>query len=100
MILQDRQGGLHDLAATLTIDSSLARQAVGVCCTRVAQPAKRDSMTARFVAQLGGSSGVGVGERTLALLCLGEIGRQNDLSAHHGLLEAVMAEFASDADEV
>ncbi|KAL1495813.1 hypothetical protein AB1Y20_016673 [Prymnesium parvum] len=73
-------------------------QAVGVCCTRVAAAAKRDAMTAQFVAQLRG--GASPAQRTLALMCLGEIGRQNDLSKHAALLEAITAEFASEADEV
>ena len=36
----------------------------------------------------------------LALLCLGEIGRANDLSAHAPLLDAVMAGFGAPSEEV
>ena len=77
---------------------SALSQAVAVCCTHAPEPALRDAMVAQFASQLGS---LDAGQPSvLALLCLGEIGRANDLSAHAQLLDAVMAGFGSSSEEV
>jgi len=77
---------------------STLSQAVGVCCTHSILAAKRVGMVAKFVAQLGTDGRVQ--QRMLALLCLGEIGRQNDLSAEANVIDAVTSEFASDDEDI
>ena len=52
-------------------------QLVAACCAHVPAPAKRDTMVTHFTGQLSDGAAQ---QRTLALLCLGEIGRQTDLS--------------------
>lgn len=89
---------------TLASDGAMSKhaisaisQAIGVCATHVTATAKRDTLVAKFISQLGSGP---VPMRSLSLLCLGEIGRQNDLSSHGNLIDAVTSEFSSDADEV
>mmetsp|Transcript_29072 Transcript_29072/g.74799 ORF Transcript_29072/g.74799 Transcript_29072/m.74799 type:complete len:1233 (+) Transcript_29072:80-3778(+) len=78
-------------AADLTRHSLAAvSQAVAACCERA--PAKSAAMVDRFVGQLGGA------DAAFSLLCLGEIGKRTDLSAHATLLPTVTAAFTS-ADE-
>lgn len=77
---------------------SAVSQAIGVCCTRVNVAAKRDDMVNKFITQLRGHGPLQ--QRILALLCLGEMGRQNDLSAQSNLLDALTAEFAAESEEV
>ena len=66
-------------------------QAVGVCCTQVVLASQRDAMVATFIAQL--CEATAPLQYAFALQCLGEIGRQSDLSAHNQLLVAVTAGF-------
>jgi len=77
---------------------SALSQAIGICCTRVKDVSKRDGVVSISVCQL--RSDVSLQQRILALYCLGEIGRQNDLSLHSSLLDEVTASFASETDEV
>jgi len=77
---------------------SALSQAVAVCCTHAPDAALRSAMVDRFSGQL--ASLEAVQPCVLALLCLGEIGRANDLSAHAPLLDAVMAGFGSPSEEV
>lgn len=74
-------------------------QAIAMCCTHTREPAKRDAMVASFVGTLRGASSEPA-KRVLALTCLGEVGRRNDLAPHGQLLETIMAEFGSEADDV
>tara|TARA_B110001452_G_scaffold18888_1_gene15310 strand:+ start:241 stop:3870 length:3630 start_codon:yes stop_codon:yes gene_type:complete len=85
-------GGMskHSLAAL--------SQAVATCCTHAPEAALRDGMVTRFTGQLGALDAVQ--PSVLALLCLGEIGRANDLSAHAKLLDALMAAFGAASEEV
>jgi len=73
-------------------------QAVAQCCTAAPQPSQRSTMVDNFIKQLAGSDPTQ--QRVLALLCLGEIGQQNDLSSHKSLIDAAMAAFASTSEEV
>jgi hypothetical protein len=72
-------------------------QLVAACCAHVPAPAKRDTMVTHFTGQLSDGAAQ---QRTLALLCLGEIGRQTDLSAHKNLVAAVMTGFTMPEEEV
>ena len=54
-------------------------------------------MVTHFTGQLSDGAAQ---QRTLALLCLGEIGRQTDLSAHKNLVAAVMTGFTMPEEEV
>jgi cullin-associated NEDD8-dissociated protein 1 len=69
-------------------------QAVAVCATVVPQPAKRAAMVDSFIKQLSQPNG-----QVMALLCLGEIGQRNDLSARAPLLDAIVAVFDSNSEE-
>jgi len=75
---------------------SALSQAIAVCCTHVGNASQRDSMVTKFMGQL---SGADTAQLVLPLLCLGEIGRANDLSQHRKLLEKVMACFSSSLEE-
>ena len=70
---------------------------MAVCATTAPQPAQRATMVAAFLNQLGSKQPSHV--RVLALLCLGEIGQRLDLSAHSGLLEAVLAVYETNPEE-
>lgn len=92
---------LLELAATDAAGRSrhtlgVLSQAVAVCATMVPQPAKRAAMVDAFIKQLGQPSPHG---QVLALLCLGEIGQRNDLSAHAPLLDAILAVFDSNSED-
>jgi len=73
-------------------------QAVAACCTAAPQPAQRAAMVAAFVRQLEPNEPAP--KRVFALLCLGEIGAKNDLSSVDGLVDALMAAFAANSEEV
>ena len=78
---------------------SALSQAVAVCCTHAPDAGLRSAMVERFSGQLARLDGPAQ-PCVLALLCLGEIGRANDLSGHAPLLDAVMAGFGSPSEEV
>jgi cullin-associated NEDD8-dissociated protein 1 len=78
---------------------SALSQAVAVCCTHAPDARLRSAMVERFSGQLARLDGP-LHPCVLALLCLGEIGRRNDLSGHAPLLGAVMAGFGSPSEEV
>mmetsp|Transcript_50664 Transcript_50664/g.169198 ORF Transcript_50664/g.169198 Transcript_50664/m.169198 type:complete len:920 (+) Transcript_50664:2-2761(+) len=72
-------------------------QAIAACATEAKAPLRASTVDA-FVKQLGAPS-ESPHKRVLALICLGEIGAKNDLSAHKGLLPAVMAAFDVNEEE-
>jgi len=72
---------------------------VAVCCTHAPDATLRSAMVERFSGELARLDGPPQ-PCVLALLCLGEIGRANDLSGHAPLLDAVMAGFGSPSEEV
>jgi len=69
-------------------------QAVAACCTRA--PAKSMQMVADFIKRLSSAS---AGDAVLYLLCLGEIGKQIDLSSQTSLLPTVTKGFTAESEE-
>eukprot|EP00741_Cyanophora_paradoxa_P025544 tig00000383_g24650.t1 len=76
--------------------SSLA-QCVAALCSR-ASPAQREKTVATFVASVAPAQADSM--KIMALMCLGEIGRQSDLSSNAPLTESVLASFDSLSEEV
>jgi len=81
--------------ATLSRHSLAAvSQAVAACCTRA--PTKTTQMVENFIRRLGNAS---PNDAVLYLLCLGEIGKQVDLSSHAALLPTVTKGFTSESED-
>jgi len=73
-------------------------QAVAACCINAPMAAQRDAMILTFADSV--SEAQSEPTRTLSLLCLGEIGREHDLSSHDKLIDSILGTFASGSDEV
>jgi len=86
--------GLPKQAALSRHTLAAVSQAVAACCSGA--PAKSTQMVADFIRRLSGASG---SDTVFYLLCLGEIGKQVDLSSHTALLPTVTKGFTAESEE-